>query len=201
MWWIIRALSAVVAVFVAVSVTHSPLQNCIMRSSQGNGMNESLQKNAMILKPDGGPTLTFMGMSLAYKMTGSDTDGTWALLETVLSPNFSGMPIHWHEVTHQSFYVLKGRVTFDIDGRVFTAEPGSFISVPVRVPHTLRNEYDQPARLLEINVPSGLENSFKELVALTQSEPALLLKPHTLLDLYKRYDTFMSDEIKQGETK
>jgi len=172
-----------------------------MRPSKGIGMSESLQKNAMILTPDGGPTLTFMGMSLAYKMTGSDSDGAWSLLETVLSPKFSGMPIHWHEVTQQSFYVLTGRVTFEIEKRVFTAEPGSFISVPVLVPHTFRNEYDQPARMLEINVPSGLENSFKELVALTQSEPALLLKPHTLLDLYKRYDTFMSDEIKQGEPK
>jgi mannose-6-phosphate isomerase-like protein (cupin superfamily) len=166
-----------------------------MWASKGVGMYEPEQKTAITLKPGGGPTLTFMGMSLAYKVSGAETNGAWALLETVLAPNFSGMPLHWHEATQQSFYILEGKVTFQAGERVFLAEPGSFVNIPVQVSHTFCNQQNQPARLLEINVPSGLEDSFKELVAMNASEPALILKPHKLLDLYKRYDTFMSDEI------
>ena len=154
-------------------------------------MRETLPHNSILLAPGGGPTLTFMGAKIAYKVT----DGAWALLEHTLPANFAGAPLHWHKVTHQGFYVLAGKVTFQLGAQIFTADSGAFVSVPTGTFHTFSNEQDQPARLLEIIIPGGVENSFKELVALSQVEPDLLLKPHKLFDIYKRYDTFMLDEI------
>ena len=154
-------------------------------------MNNSMTSNAILLAPGGGPTLTFMGAKIAYKVT----DGTWALLEHTLPPYFAGAPLHWHNATHQGFYVLEGKVTFQLDSRVFTAERGAFVSVPTRTLHTFSNTLNQPARLLEISIPGGLENSVKELMALTQIEPDLLHKPHKLLEIYERHDTFLPDEI------
>lgn len=164
-------------------------------------MNKTSKQTSITLAPGGGPTLTFMGTTLAFKVSGDETDGAWALLEHTLPPCFAGAPLHWHKITHQGFYVLEGKVTFQLGSRVFTAEPGAFVCVPTHTLHTFSNDHDQPARLLEIIIPGGLEAAFKELVALSQREPALLLKPHTLLDLYKRYDIFMSDEIKKGDAK
>ncbi len=154
-----------------------------------------MQKNAITLTPGGGPTLTFMGMKIAYKVCGADTDGAWALLESVLPPHFTGLPLHWHEQTHQGFYVLEGRVTFQLGAQIFIADPGAFVDVPTDVLHTFFNQQEQPARLLEIITPGGLEDSLKELVALAQSEPTLLLKPHKLLELYKRHDTFLHEDV------
>ena len=153
-------------------------------------MKKTLEQTSFVLAPGGGPTLTFMGAKIAYKVT----DGTWALLEHSLPPYFASAPLHWHNVTHQGFYVLAGKATFQLGSRVFTAEPGAFVRVPPRTLHTFSNEQDQPARVLEISIPGGLENSFKELVALTQLEPAPPRAPHTYREIYERHDTFMPDE-------
>ena len=152
-------------------------------------------QNAVMLAPGGGPTLSIMGMNLAYKVSGAQTNGTWALLEYTIPPHFTGPPLHFHKVTYQGFYVLEGRVTFQVGSQVFPASPGSFVSVPAQIPHMFSNEQDQPARVLETIIPGGFEDFFKELVSLMQTEPVLLLKPHNLFDLYKRYDTFMPEEM------
>lgn len=153
-------------------------------------MKKALVQTSIALAPAGGPTLTFMGMMIAYKISGAD----WALLEVTLPPRFSGLPLHWHKRTQHGFYVLQGRAAFQLDRQVFSAEAGAFVHVPPLTVHTVRNPHEQPACLLEVFIPGGAENSFKELVALTQSEPAALLKPQTLLDLYSRYDTFLPEE-------
>ena len=154
-------------------------------------MKKTLKPTSIALAPGGGPTLTFMGAKIAYKVT----DGAWALLEHTLPANFAGAPLHWHKVTHQGFYVLEGKVTFQLGAQIFTADPGAFVSVPTTTLHTFSNEQDQLARLLEIIIPGGVENSFKELVTLAQIGSESLLETHKLFDIYKRYDTFMPDEI------
>jgi len=151
--------------------------------------------NTVVLTPNGGPTLTVMGMNLAYKVSGDETNGSWALLEYIMPPKFTGSPLHWHKATHQGIYVLDGSVTFQVGTQTFTTETGAFISVPTHTLHTFRNDQDQSARVLEIIIPSGSENSFKELVTILQTEPALLLKPQKLFEIYKRYDTFIHEEL------
>lgn len=158
-------------------------------------MNNLLTHKAVLLAPGGGPTLTVMDMNLAYKASGDETDGTWAQLEYSLPPGFNSMPLHWHKVTYQGFYVLEGRVTFQVGDQIFTGEKGAFISVPSHTLHKFSNEQDQPACILETIIPSGFENSFKELVSLAHVEPTLLLKPQNFFDVYKRYDTFMPEEF------
>lgn len=158
-------------------------------------MKKTTSNNPIILAPNGGPTLTFMGMNLAYKVSSDETSGTWALLEHLVQSNFTGPPLHWHKVTYQGFYVLEGRITFQIGTQSFPAETGAFVSVPIRTLHTFHNEQDQPARVLETIIPGGFENSFKELMTATQIEPALLLKPQKLFEIYKRYDTFLPEEL------
>lgn len=153
-------------------------------------MRETISHNLILLAPGGGPTLTFMDAKIAYKVT----DGTWGLLEHTLPPYFAGAPLHWHEVTHQGFYILEGKVRFQLGTQLFSGEPGAFVSVPTRTLHTFSNALSSHSRLLEIIVPGGSENSFKELVALTQVESESLPGTHKLFDIYKRYDTFMPEE-------
>jgi len=158
-------------------------------------MKKTTTHSPIMLAHNGGPTLSFMGTNLAYKATGDETDGTWALLEHSLPPEFAGPPLHWHKITYQGFYVLEGRVTFQVGTKIFTSDAGAFISVPARTLHTFHNQQDQPARILETIIPSGFENSFKEIVARNHTETALLFKPQKLFEIYKRYDTFMPEEL------
>ena len=158
-------------------------------------MDKSTPHPPILLAPNGGPTLTVMGMNLAYKVSGGETDGTWAQLEHIMPPHFAGQPLHWHKVTYQGFYVLEGMVTFQVGSQNFNAETGAFVSVPRRTLHTFHNRQDQSARVLETIVPSGFEDSFKELVSAMQIEPSFLFKPQRLFEIYKRYDTFMPEEL------
>ena len=159
-------------------------------------MENTNPQSVIALMPGGGPTLSFMGVNLAYKIASHETDGSWALLEYAMPPKFPGPPPHWHKVTREGFYVLEGRVTFTLGTRVFTGERGAFVHVPTHTVHKFSNECDEPARFLTIILPGGFENHFKELVTFMQSEPTWPPQdPRKLSKLYQRHDTFEPQEM------
>ena len=148
-----------------------------------------------LLKPGGGPTLSFLGVNLAYKVSSYETAGKWSLLEYLAPPKFAGPPLHWHKVTHEVFYVLAGIVTFRLGDEVFTGEADSMVYIPRGVLHTFSNQQDKPARFLMFVTPGGFDEYFKELAALAQSErgwpPEETSKLHAL---YEKYDNYFPDE-------
>lgn len=159
-------------------------------------MNQLLMQTPVLLAPGGGPTLSFMGVNIAYKVTSRETQGTLAVLEYHMPPNFAGPAPHWHKLTNEGFYVLEGRINFELDGQVFPAEPGAFVYVPTRTVHKFSNAQNSPARMLELINPGGFEDYFKELMALAQTESEWPPKDmQKVLDLYKKYDTFMPEEL------
>lgn len=144
------------------------------------------------LKPGAGPTLSFLGVHLAYKISSLDTVGKWSLLEYIAPPRFAGPPLHWHKVTHEVFYVLAGVVTFRLGDEVFEGEPDAMVSIPKGVLHTFSNQQDKPARFLMFSTPGGCDEYFKELAAMAQSEPTWPPQDMSkVLRLYERYDTFL----------
>jgi len=149
-------------------------------------MKKSLNPNEIFLAPGGGPTLAFNGAKVTYKVSGAETGGVWALLEYTLPPQFEGLALHWHKRTHTGFYVLEGEVAIQVQTQDFNAEAGAFVSAPPYTPHTFNNRSTQPARLLEIIMPSGAENYLKEWVALAQLGQGL--PPH------EQFDFFLVDE-------
>lgn len=165
-------------------------------------MKRIIEQPSIVLAPGGGPTLTFMGMNLAYKVSSDETGGAWALIEHTLPPHFAGADLHWHKVTRTGFFVLDGLVTFRVGEKIFVMEPGGFVSVPPQTVHTFGNEQDVSARLLEILLPGGLENYFKELVSLTRTEADMQLGESPLLrDLQKQYDIFTSEATNERTTE
>lgn len=157
-------------------------------------MNHVTQLKARLLKPGGGPTLSFLGVDLAFKVSSADTNGAWALLEYVAPPNFAGPPPHWHKNTSEAFYVLEGTVAFRKDAEVFKGEPGAMVYIPTGVLHTFSNKEDKPARFLTFLSPGGFEEYFKELAALVQSEPSWPPQDVSkVLALYEKYDTFLPE--------
>ncbi len=159
-------------------------------------MNNTLSQKPVLLAAGGGPTLAFMGVTLAYKVSSHETGGAYALLDYAMPSHFAGPPPHWHKMTNEGFYVLEGRITFSLGAQVFVGEPGAFVYVPTRTVHKFSNEQGRPARMLSVITPGGFENYFKELVALWQAEPVWPPKDMSKLTaLYQKYDQYSPEEL------
>src|ERR1700758_271022 len=147
--------------------------------------------NPTIRKPAEGRTIAVVGDVYRFLATGEDTDGKYALWETVVPPG-GGPPPHVHSREEEGFYVLEGEITFTVNGEKVVATVGTFANMPVGTPHSFKNESDRPARMLISVAPAGLEQMFFE-VGVPMAEGATPASPPTedeiekLLALAPRY--------------
>ena len=100
---------------------------------------------------------------VVYKLSGEETEGTFALVEHNLGPRMLAAPVHTHSSEDEYSYILEGEIGAEIGGEVVRLTPGMLVSKPRGVPHTFWNAGDTPARLLEIISPAGFEEYFAEL--------------------------------------
>jgi quercetin dioxygenase-like cupin family protein len=98
------------------------------------------------------------------KLDAATTDGAFGVLECLTEP-LAGPPLHRHLYEDESFFVLEGRIRFEIDGREFIGEPGSFAFVPRGAKHRFQNISEKTSRMLVMVTPGGLEEFFRELSA------------------------------------
>jgi quercetin dioxygenase-like cupin family protein len=128
----------------------------------------------VIRKPAEGRTVAVVGDVYRFLATGEDTDGKYALWETIVPPG-GGPPPHVHSREEEGFYVLEGEVTFTIGEKRLVASAGTFANMPAGTPHTFKNESRQPARMLISVAPAGLEKMFFEVgVPLAEGTTAAL---------------------------
>jgi quercetin dioxygenase-like cupin family protein len=115
----------------------------------------------VIRKPAQGRTVAVIGDVYRFLATGEDTNGKYALWETVVPPG-GGPPPHVHSREEEGFYVLEGEITFTIGDQRLVACAGMFANMPVGTPHSFKNESVKPARMLISVAPAGLEKMFFE---------------------------------------
>jgi quercetin dioxygenase-like cupin family protein len=114
----------------------------------------------LTLAPGEGPTIQGpAGGPLTFKARGDQTDGALTVVENLIAPG-DGPPMHTHEHEDEAWYVLDGELRFKISGEMSTAPAGSFVFVPRGAPHCFQNVRDEPARILVIFTPSGMERFF-----------------------------------------
>ncbi len=117
--------------------------------------------NPTIRKSPEGRTVAVVGDVYRFLATGEDTNGKYALWETMVPPG-GGPPPHVHSREEEGFYVLEGEITFTVNGERVVAAAGTFANMPVGTPHSFKNESDRPARMLISVAPAGLEQMFLE---------------------------------------
>jgi len=110
-----------------------------------------------------------VGGPLTFKARGEQTNGSLTVFENTVAPN-EGPPMHVHAAEDEAWYVLEGTLRFSLDGDVRVAPAGSFVFVPRGTPHCFENPGDQPARMLVIFTPSGMEKFFDRFAALPDDE-------------------------------
>jgi quercetin dioxygenase-like cupin family protein len=110
------------------------------------------------------------GGLLTFKVRGEQTNGTLTALENVIAPN-DGPPLHTHAAEDEAWYVIEGDLRFRLGEEVADAPAGSFVFVPRGVPHCFQNAGTEPARILVLFTPSGMERFFEQFAELPAGPP------------------------------
>ena len=93
-----------------------------------------------------------------------ETAGQVSAIENTVPPRWEGPPLHRHDFD-EAFYVLDGRLTFELAGERIEATAGELAFAPRNVDHTFANLSDAPARYLLVCTPAGFERYFARMEA------------------------------------
>jgi quercetin dioxygenase-like cupin family protein len=98
-----------------------------------------------------GEALWFFGGLVTFKATAEQTRDKLVITEQ-LYPRGIATPLHTQS-EDASFYVVDGRVTFQVGDEIKTGESGALVYIPSGVPHAFRIE-SETARMLGVNTPT-----------------------------------------------
>jgi mannose-6-phosphate isomerase-like protein (cupin superfamily) len=146
------------------------------------------QTDYLVLEPDGGERLRFLGASTMHLKLDCGATGEVAFYEYVSEPGVSGAPQHVHHGHDETFYVVDGTYEFTIGATNVALQRGGFLFVPRDTPHTFRNAGEDLGRLVGTFNPSRFANYFRELAALINQSGAAPDR-EAWAELYGRYDT------------
>jgi len=108
-----------------------------------------------------------VGGPLTFKARGEQTGGALTVLENIVAP-LEGPPLHAHASEDEAWYVLEGRLRFKLDGELRDAPAGSFVFVPRGLAHCFQNVGTEPARILVMFTPAGMETFFDRFARLPE---------------------------------
>jgi mannose-6-phosphate isomerase-like protein (cupin superfamily) len=77
-------------------------------------------------------------------------------------PSQFGPPLHIHHAEDEILQILEGTVRIVCGDTDITLGPGAFAYLPRGVPHTFWVQGDEPARMLAVFTPGGVEQMFTE---------------------------------------
>jgi quercetin dioxygenase-like cupin family protein len=110
-------------------------------------------RRPLFIPPGGGPG--------AVKAAADATGNAFGLVETSIPPGHS-TPLHVHREEDEAFYVLSGSVDFVCGDERSRSTAGAFVYLPRDIPHSFIGVGDEPARVLVLVVPAGLEEAFAD---------------------------------------
>jgi quercetin dioxygenase-like cupin family protein len=107
---------------------------------------------------------------LDVKISGSDTDGGFAMFEqTSLSPG-RGTPLHVHHLQDEVFYVVEGNYFFQVGEEKYHLGAGDSIFMPMKVPHAW-TQVSEKGKMTVLFQPAGKMEHFFVTVAAMEHEP------------------------------
>lgn len=92
---------------------------------------------------------------------GAAEDGRVSAAEFWMPAQF-GPPLHIHHAEDEILQILQGAVRIVCGETGVTLGPGAFAYLPRGVPHTFWVQDNEPARMLAIFTPGGLEQMFTD---------------------------------------
>ncbi len=135
-------------------------------------LNLIIEMEPKIVKNNAGQKLNVMGDNQVIKLSSSDTNGQFTLIEQNNDPGM-GIPPHVHENEDEVFHVLTGKVQMIIGKESTTLSAGDMIFCPKGIPHSWKVVGEEKAKAMLSIFPGGLEGMFKELSELPAGPPDL----------------------------
>lgn len=126
---------------------------------------------ARVLGPQDGDHSALGGVRDRFMIDGKETGGRFALVQHLFQPRALAAPMHRHRDEDEYTYVLTGRIGAVLGDEEVEGGPGDLIFKPRDQWHTFWNAGDEPAAVLELISPAGLEELFRSFATLTE-EPA-----------------------------
>lgn len=116
-----------------------------------------------IVLPDEARTLRLNDVLFRWGVGSEATNGALSILEVTIPPRTLIKP-HTHRREDEFSLILSGPIGVRTGDRTVEDVPtGSWLIKPRSVPHAMWNVSDQPARVLEVVTPGGLEHYFEEI--------------------------------------
>jgi len=98
--------------------------------------------------------LTAVGERVTQALLDHDSGATTCSVNCIKTPPGDGSPAGMHtHVVDQLFYVLSGTMNLEIEGRAYSAGPGTLVVFPAGVPHRNWNGGAEPTVHLAFNTP------------------------------------------------
>lgn len=94
-----------------------------------------------------------LGGLFKIRAAGTDTGGGLALSEAVMT-RLAEPPLDVHHGEDEAWYVIEGKLTFEVGGKMLEAGPNSFVFAPRDVAHRFTVDVE-PTRVLVITSPGG----------------------------------------------
>jgi quercetin dioxygenase-like cupin family protein len=150
---------------------------------------------AKLVEPGQGKTIMLFAVRFDYKVTSADSGGALAALEVTIPPRTLVKP-HNHSREDEFTVVLAGTVGARVGDMVVEAGAGASMVKPRGIPHAMWNLGPEPARVLEVVSPGGLEDYFEELAPVLRAKAP----PSEYDALAERYGlTIQNDWIEELE--
>jgi quercetin dioxygenase-like cupin family protein len=103
--------------------------------------------------------------TILFKTTPAETNGAALVIEHV-GLQHGGPPVHFHLHQDEWFYVMEGKLVFQVAGERKTLTAGESILGPRGVPHGFCAVGEKPGRMLIAFTPAGkMEGFFREAAA------------------------------------
>ena len=133
-----------------------------------------------------GELLDFGHMPMEILEDGSRTAHRLGVVRSTVPPRTVGPPQHKHQQHDEGFLVTKGAVVFTVGSEKHTASVGAFVMVPIGVPHTFENPFDEPAEFVGTVTPDRYIQYFRDLA---EAAKAGMLNPERIREIMSRYAT------------
>ena len=110
----------------------------------------------LVRSPEMGGATTVRGVMVTTRISSAETAGGFVLLDITMPPYWDGCAAHWHALTMEVIYVLKGTLACTLDDTTTTASSGTAMLIPPGVVHTIWNPTAAPTAYLAWFAPAGV---------------------------------------------
>ena len=128
-------------------------------------------------------------IAVHFLITGADSGGTVTVFEgTVPGGQRLAAPEHSHDHYEETIYVIKGVLTFTVDGKQIDVGPGQALCIPRGAIHRFDNNGSQDAKALCVITPAAIGlQYFREAAEVVSAAGGSPPDPRKMADVMRRH--------------